>query len=134
VGEADGIGAGRFGNLPGENLSRLLATIKHQFQLGSIRYVGQPDAEVSRAAVACGSGGSFLSAAIAAGCDTFVTGEATFHTCLEAKANQVSLVLMGHYGSERFAIEMLGEQIADQFPDLQVWSSATESDPISVAP
>ncbi len=133
AGEPDGLGAGRIGNLAGEKLSDLLKKIRQQFQLESIRFVGHSDANVSNVAIACGSGGSFLPAAIAAGCDTFVTGEATFHSCLEAKASHVSLVLMGHYGSERFAIEMLGEKIADQFPDLNVWASARESDPISLA-
>ena len=63
-------------------------------------------------------------------CDTFVTGEATFHTCLEAKANGISLVLLGHHTSERFAVEDLSGRLAEKFPDMEVWASKQESDPL----
>jgi putative NIF3 family GTP cyclohydrolase 1 type 2 len=37
---------------------------------------------------------------------------------------------MGHFFSERFAIEALAEKLAAQFPDAKVWASQKESDPI----
>ena len=86
---------------------------------------------VERVAIACGSGGSFLGKAKARGCDTLVTGEATFHTCLEAKAWGVSLVLLGHFASERFAVEALAELLGASFGSLEIWASARERDPLS---
>ena len=86
---------------------------------------------VKKVAVACGSGGSFLSDAIFSGCDTFVTGETQFHSCLEAQAAGVNLVLIGHYDSERFAVEDLADRLVAQFGGMKVWASAKESDPIS---
>jgi dinuclear metal center YbgI/SA1388 family protein len=126
------LGAGRIGELsPETNLGSFVESLKSSFGLPGIHIVGNVDSNVKRMAVACGSGGSFLEKARRAHCDTFVTGEATFHTCLEAKANNISLVLLGHYQSERFAVEMLADRIGEKFDDVEVWASKEESDPLS---
>ena len=81
-------------------------------------------------AIACGSGGEFLDAARAAGCDALVTGEARFHTSLEAEATDVALVLAGHFATERFAVERLAAVLSQAFPTLEVWASHDEADPL----
>jgi len=100
----------------------------------NVRVVGDGNAPVHKLAVACGSGGSFLAAARRQGCDAMVTGESTFHTCLEARSSGIGLILVGHYHSERFAMERLAEQLAAEYSDLSVWPSRIESDPIQVWP
>jgi dinuclear metal center YbgI/SA1388 family protein len=126
------LGAGRVGKTAGgpQRLPEFVNLIKKTFDKQTIKLVGQPDHAVEKVAVACGSGGSFLSDAIRVGCDTFVTGEASFHSCLEAQAAGVNLILIGHYDSERFAVEMLADRLAAEFSDARVWASAKESDPI----
>ena len=132
--DAEGLGAGRWGQFnPSAPLQELLVAIKTEFEVDTFKFVGAPSHSVTRVAVACGSGGSFLEQAIRAGCDTFVTGEATFHTCLEARAHDVGMILMGHYNSERFAVEALARQIQNAFPELDVWASRKEDDPVSFA-
>ena len=74
--------------------------------------------------------GELLDAARQNGCDAMVVGEARFHTCLEAKALGIALLLPGHYASERFAVEALADILARQFADVQVWPSRREKDPI----
>ena len=126
------LGTGRRGVLAGgqQHLADFVKSVKQSFGKQVIKVVGQPDRAVDKVAVACGSGGSFLSDAIRAGCDTFVTGETTFHTCLEAQASDVNLVLIGHYDSERFAVENLAERLADEFGGIKIWASTKESDPV----
>ena len=126
------LGSGRVGRLAGDGQSypAFVDSVKSAFGKQAIKVVGRRDAVVKKVAVACGSGGSFLSDAIFSGCDTFVTGEATFHSCLEAQAGDVNLVLIGHYDSERFAVEALADRLAAQFGGMKVWASAKESDPI----
>lgn len=131
VDDPDSLGAGRIGNIDGQTLSSLVTHIKQQFQLTGLQVAGEMTRSVSRVAVACGSGGSFLEHARVAGCDTFVTGETNFHTCLEASANDISLILLGHYASERFAIERLAQRLAQNLPDLEIWASEEESDPLA---
>jgi dinuclear metal center YbgI/SA1388 family protein len=125
-------GSGRLGRLPtplslDELVSRAAKTV------GAIapRKVGKSDQQVSKVAFACGSGGSFLAAAKRRGCDALITGEATFHSCLEAEAWGIGLGLLGHYWSERFAMERLAVQLSDEFPSLAIWPSQSEHDPIS---
>ena len=59
-----------------------------------------------------------------------LTGEARFHTCLEAKALGIAMILPGHFASERFALETLATQLASEFTDAKVWASQQESDPL----
>ena len=130
--DPQGLGAGRTGLLPSfDKLTSFVDKIKSKFELDGIQIVGDMQSDVSRIAVACGSGGSFLEKARRQHCDTFVTGEATFHTCLEAKANNISLVLLGHYQSERFAVENLAERLRKEFASVDVWASKEESDPLA---
>jgi putative NIF3 family GTP cyclohydrolase 1 type 2 len=81
-------------------------------------------------AVACGSAGQLLDAARQHGCDLLVTGETSFHTCLEAEATGIALLLVGHFVSERFAVEWLASRLGQQFPELLVWASRREADPL----
>lgn len=127
------LGAARIGLASeGETLQRLLNRAKAEFQLSNIRFVGSPHRLIKKVALCCGSGGSFLESAIQAGCDTLITGEATFHTCLEAKANDVALVLLGHHASERFAVEHLADVLDRRFQNVEVWASEDEVDPVQM--
>jgi dinuclear metal center YbgI/SA1388 family protein len=130
-GAAPGSGAGRFGKLPApRTLLELSARVKSLLAIEHTQAVGALDRSVRTVAVACGSAGEFLGPAQLAGCDVLVTGEVRFHTCLEAEAIGVGLILAGHFASERFAIEQLAEVLARQFPNLEVWASADEKDPL----
>lgn len=127
-----GLGSGRFGKLEfATSLSDFVTMAKGKFGLDGIHIVGDLNQVVETVGVACGSGGSFLEKARRARCDAFVTGEATFHTCLEAKANGIALVLLGHYSSERFAVESLAERLGEKFSYAEVWASDEESDPLT---
>lgn len=132
-GAAPHLGSGRWGCLEHPTTAEALASSAGRFSNSSaVRIVGAPTAAVSKVAISCGSGGSHLSAAIGAGCDAFVTGEATFHSCLEAEAARVALVLVGHYASERFAMEWLAAWLQAEFPACQVWASRAETDPLKL--
>ena len=95
-----------------------------------LQIVGEPGQSVRTVAVACGAAGEFLDAARQNGCDAMVIGEARFHTCLEAEAAGMGLLLPGHYASERFAMDCLADVLAEQFPDVEVWASRRERDPL----
>jgi dinuclear metal center YbgI/SA1388 family protein len=128
-------GTGRIGMLaqpvPLTALAKNTAKLLRQEVLS---YVGDPDRLVQRVAIGCGAAGEFLEQVIAQNADVFLVGEAKFHQYLEAAANDVALILPGHYASERFAVEQLADVIANHFRDLveppTVWASRMESDPM----
>jgi dinuclear metal center YbgI/SA1388 family protein len=127
-------GAGRYG-LVGEplTLKDLAQRTKEFLNIDSLRLVGSESESVSRVAIACGAGGSLLEVAVAAGCDALVTGEMSFHSCLEAAACGVGVVLAGHFASERFALLSLADYLTDQLSTVQVWASRLERDPLHLA-
>lgn len=125
------LGAGRCGAvLEPTDLARLAANTCQLLGLDHVRVVGDDKQPIARVAVACGSGGSLLASAMDAGADALVTGEATFHTLLEARTAGVAVVLAGHYASERFALDRLAEWLASQQAELMVWASRNERDPV----
>jgi dinuclear metal center YbgI/SA1388 family protein len=126
-----GLGSGRRGELPAAaTLAEVAERLKSFLAIDLLRAVGDPQQPLRRVAVACGSGGSLLGEACRANCELLVTGEANFHTCLEAEASGIGLLLAGHYASERFGIELLAEAISAEFSDATVWASRDEADPL----
>ena len=130
--DPESLGAGRSGELPGPaSLADVAARLKAFLGIEGLHAVGSPQRRITKVAVACGSAGEFLGPARAAGCDLLVTGETSFHTCLEAEATDVALLLPGHFASERFAVEQLADVLADEFDELDVWASLQERDPLA---
>jgi putative NIF3 family GTP cyclohydrolase 1 type 2 len=80
--------------------------------------------------IVCGSGGDSLAAVRLAGCTTFLTGEIKLHQALEARADGLAVIAVGHHASERFAMEVLAERLADTVPGLTCWASRDETDPL----
>ncbi|MBM4001087.1 MAG: Nif3-like dinuclear metal center hexameric protein [Planctomycetes bacterium] len=124
-------GAGRWG-LCGEptSIGELAERLRRVTAARTVQLAGGIDDRVSRVAVACGSAGSFLDRAARLGCELFVTGETGLHTVLEARARGVAMLLLGHYASERFAVERLAEELARAFDGVRVWASGAETDPL----
>lgn len=125
-------GSGRWGELP-EVLSwpEFQTHVLAKFPIERFQSVGANDRSIRRVGIACGAAAEFLRDAHRLGCEAFITGEARFHDGLEARSLGIGLVLLGHYASERPALEMLAQQLAEQFPRLTTWASEEETDPIS---
>ena len=127
----EGQGAGRWGWLEEPlSLGQLAERVKQFLAIEHLQMVGDPQQPLRVVAVACGAAGEFLDAARQCACDCLIVGETSFHTCLEAEAANIGLLLPGHFASERFAVEHLAEVLAQQFPSLHVWASRQERDPI----
>lgn len=133
--EDPSIGSGRMGVLPtSTSLEEFLAIVKQAVNAPYLEVCRSKSEPVVKIAVACGAAGEFLADAKRLGCDTFVTGESRFHSALEARASGTNLILLGHYSSERPAVESLARVLHAQFPDVDVVPSMVESDPLSKYP
>ncbi len=124
-------GTGRWGRFePALPLASLAERVKSLLRVEQLQLVGHRDQPVERLAIGCGSAGELLEAARQHACDGMLLGETRWHTCVEAAAHGVALILPGHYSSERFALEQLADVLSEQFAELQVWASRREHDPL----
>jgi dinuclear metal center YbgI/SA1388 family protein len=125
------VGTGRCGTMGEEvTLKDVVERVKNFLGIQRVQVVGRDDQAVTQMAIVCGSGGSFLETAIAQGCDCLITGETSYHTCLEAAARGVAMVLPGHFASEKFALHSLADYLADLLKGVEVWASRDEADPV----
>lgn len=125
------VGVGRRGRLPKPlRLVDFAARVKKFLHVATLEVVGDDERTLESVAVACGSAGEMLGAARRARADVFVTGEARFHTAVEADALGLALILAGHYATERFGIEHLAVVVHRAFPDLIVRPAHREHDPL----
>jgi dinuclear metal center YbgI/SA1388 family protein len=125
------VGAGRVGDfVESQSLAEIVARLK--IKMPTLRATTNFDAHhrVDRVAIVCGSGGSFVEAARQANANLLFTGEATYHQCLEARSLGLAMLMIGHFASERFSMDILADLLTVQFPSLDVWASRTERDSV----
>lgn len=124
-----GVGSARIGELHEATMtSALLSRLQNSFPAAGIRLAGNANRQVRRVAICCGSGGSLVTKAIARGADLFLTGEATYHQCLESYAANMQVVTVGHRISEAFAMETLAKRLRELLPNfVRIWTSASET-------
>jgi dinuclear metal center YbgI/SA1388 family protein len=123
-------GEGRIGELLPTTLGELARRTKHSLGASVVQLVGDAGREIRRVAVACGAAGEFLTDAIRAKADVFLTGEVRFHEVLAAEAAGIGLILPGHYATERPAVEELADRLSREFTTATVWASRRERDPL----
>jgi dinuclear metal center YbgI/SA1388 family protein len=129
-----GAGEGRVGKLAAKTtLGELARLVRERLPCGAVGVVGEAGREVRTVALACGAAGEYLGDAARAGADVFLTGEARFHECLDAQARGIGMLLPGHHATERPGVELLARRLAGRFPDVEVWASEREADPVGWA-
>ena len=121
-------GQGRIGVLPElTSLAEFAATVKSALGASAIQTVGDRNRAVRTVAIACGAAGEFLKDAVREGADVFLTGELRFHDALAAEAQNIAIVLPGHYATERPGVEDLASRIGDRVPRSRAaWPSRDE--------
>ena len=120
-------GTGRCGTLPSETtIGSLQNTLTKSIPHCQFRHTHSIQRVVRKVGIVCGSGGSLLGLAIKAGCDAMLTGEATYHQCLEAEANNVALLMIGHFASESFAMTELASLLSQLHPEVSSMASQRE--------
>jgi len=126
------VGSGRYGHLaPATTLEEFLELVKSRLDAPRLQFTGDLKQPVTKVGLCCGSGGELLGDALRVGCDAFVTGEARFHTLLEARTAGVAMILAGHYATERPAMDGLARNLHTRFSELEVWASLDEQDPLN---
>lgn len=75
---------------------------------------------VSQVGFCPGSGMSCWTAVLAAGCDTYVTGDIRYHQACDAQAAGLNLIDLGHFGTEAPALADFAVELGRRFPDLPI--------------
>ena len=89
---------------------RLQAKLERSCQL----IPGGPD-RVHRVGIISGAGGTMVGQAIAAGLDTFITGEGPHHTFFDATEGNINLIYAGHYATEQLGVQRLAQHLSSRF-------------------
>lgn len=131
VNENQEVGAGMVGELsaPLESLE-FLKKVKSQMNAGCIRYTTICHPKIKKVAV-CGGAGSFLiNAAKRAGAQVLVSADFKYHEFFDAE-NQIILADIGHFESEQFTKDLLGNVLQRNFVTFASIFSKTITNPIS---
>ena len=121
------LGVGRYGKFSTPvSIAETMRRISLKIPNIQSRHTHAAEHCVSKVGIICGSGGSMLSLAARRGCDAMLTGEATYHQCLEAESLGIAMLMIGHHASESFAMKALAIQLQLLTPELRVTTSESE--------
>jgi dinuclear metal center YbgI/SA1388 family protein len=124
------IGAGLVGTLATPMTEDdFLAHIKTQMNVSCIRHTELRGKPVERVAVCGGSGSFLLRDAISAKADIFITADFKYHQFFDAEG-KIVIADIGHYESEQFTIQLLGDILKNKFPNFAVLLSNLSTNPI----
>lgn len=117
----------RWGTVNKQPIEEFLKTVKSLLGCPVLRYAdgGKP---VHQVAVGGGACGSELAAAIAAGCDTFVTSDVKYNQFWDAADQSLTIIDSGHFYTENPVCAYLADSLARQFPDISVKISQNHRD------
>lgn len=128
LGDPDGLC--RMGTLPVSTpLVDFVKTVCRQLSCSGVRYAGAGK-PVCRVAVGGGACGDYEAAVIAAGCDTFVTSDLSYHQFLDAAEKGINLIDAGHFPTENPVCRQLVSYLSAQFPALSIIQSASHREVI----
>lgn len=125
------VGAGIIGELEeAEDELTFLNRIKTIFNQPAIRYTRLLGKKIQHVALCGGSGSSFLSDAISANADVYISGDFKYHDFFEAQ-NRILIADIGHFESEQFTKDIFYEIIKKKIPTFAVQISDSKTNPIN---
>ena len=127
VDPVDNYGLLRKGEVSEQPVENFLATVKEKLDCKGLRYVssGKP---VRVVAVGGGSCADFMTQALAAGCDTFVTADVKYNQFRTAYELGLNLIDAGHFHTENPVMPVVAEKLRANFPGVEVIFSENHED------
>lgn len=106
---------GNIGSLPAPLEAAALVAQLEALTGRTALHIGDPALSVQRIAWCTGAAQSWIGAAVAAGADLFLTGEASEQTVHIAREEGIQFIAAGHHATERYGVQALGEHLAARF-------------------
>ncbi|MFM7726665.1 MAG: Nif3-like dinuclear metal center hexameric protein [Flavobacteriales bacterium] len=124
------VGSGMIGELAeAMEISKFLSFVKEKMKVKVIRHTHPIGRAVKRVAVCGGSGSFLLTDAIGAGADVFITADFKYHQFFDADG-RIVIADIGHFESEQFTIELLGDWFKQKFPTFASHLTAIDTNPV----
>lgn len=123
-------GLGVVGDITPTPKLEFLRRVKETFSVRALRYSAQsPQIVIRRVAVCGGAGASLIGEAIKAGADVYVTGDVKYHD-FATWGQEMIIADIGHYESELCSMRIFSRIIRGKYPDLVVYFSEDQRNPI----
>ena len=121
------IGLGRIGELPHNmGVTDFIQYVKDKLQLETVKFSGNRNAEIKKVAVCGGGGASFVTNALNAGADAYITGDLKYHDFFIPE-NKMLLMDIGHFEGEHFIREIIASLLKENFNTFAVHFTDVES-------
>jgi len=128
--QSAGFGAGCIGTLPEPmRLEEWAEFTGRQLQAKGIRFSGNPDQTIRKAAVCGGAGSDLIGKARAAGADCLVTADIRYHQFFLADES-FSILDAGHYETEVPALGAVRDYLQIHFPEIPADITEINTNPI----
>lgn len=125
------VGSGLIGDLKAPvDTMEFLKSLKNSMLTSCVRYTKVIKDKVQKIAVCGGSGSFLLNDARANGADIFITADYKYHQFFDADG-QLVIADIGHYESEQFTIELIGDFLKDKFPTFAVRLTKVNTNPVN---
>lgn len=125
------VGAGMVGELsqPMDEVA-FLDHLKERMGLKVVKHTALLEKKITRVAVCGGAGIFLLGDAKKAGADIFITSDVKYHEFFDAES-KIILCDIGHYESEIFTKQLLGELLSQNFPNIALYFTRVVTNPTS---
>lgn len=125
------VGAGMVGVLESAmECIDFLDFLKQKMNLNILKHTALTGKKIRKVAVCGGAGVFLISDAKRADADVFVTSDVKYHEFFDAEG-QIILCDIGHYESEIFTKELLGELLSQNFPNIALYLTKVVTNPTS---
>lgn len=95
---------------PHQTLANLVSTVERELHRKPV-WVGDPQGLTGKVAWCTGAAQGMFEAAIAAGANTFITGEISEPNAHLARETGAAFISAGHHATERYGVKALGEAV-----------------------
>lgn len=95
--------------------------LRDKLQVNKIKYYGRENRKIKKVAILGGSGSDFIIDAKRAGVDAYITSDIKYHDGQRAYEEDIILIDVGHFYSEKIILPKIKKRLQENFKDLDFY-------------
>lgn len=103
------------------SLEELDKFLKEKLQVKKIKYYGRTNRKIKKVAILGGSGADFIDIAKSNGVDAYITSDIKYHDGQRAYEEDLILIDLGHFYSERIILPKIKKRLEKNFKELDFY-------------